>query len=88
MVMHFDSAKQRHGNVIVACYISMGYCIVFCCILIYLKAAASAAELQKSIFQEIDFFIVRLSGGFGMVRNTPTGCGNNLPTLLRSDTFC
>ena len=34
---------------------------------------------QKSIF-----CIIRLLAGFGMVRNTPTGCGNNLPILLRS----
>ena len=30
--------------------------------------------LKKSIF-----CIIRLLGGFGMVQNTPTGCGNNLP---------
>ena len=33
------------------------------------------------------FGIIRLLGGFGMVRNTPTGCGNNLPILLRSILF-
>ena len=33
------------------------------------------------------FCIIRLLGGFGMVLNTPTGCGNNLPILLRSNIF-
>ena len=32
-------------------------------------------------------FIIRLLGGFGMVRNTPTGCGNNFPILLRREIF-
>ena len=31
------------------------------------------------------FCIIRLLGRFGMVRNTPTGCGKNLPILLRSN---
>ena len=26
-------------------------------------------------------------GWFGMVQNTPTGCGNNLPTLLENQHF-
>ena len=42
-----------------------------------------AVFLKKSIF-----LIIRLLGGFGMVQNTPTGCGNNLPVLLRSNIFC
>ena len=37
--------------------------------------------------EKLIFCIIRLLGGFGMVRNTPTGCGNNLPILLRSDIF-
>ena len=41
-----------------------------------------AVFLKKSIF-----LIIRLLGAFGMVRNTPTGCGNNLPILLRSNIF-
>ena len=31
--------------------------------------------------------IIRLWGMFGMVQNSPTGCGNNLPVLLRSICF-
>ena len=38
--------------------------------------------LKKSFF-----VIIRLLGGFGMVENTPTGCGDNLPILLRSHIF-
>ena len=41
-----------------------------------------AVFLKKSIF-----LIIRLLGGFGMVQNTPTGCGNDLPILLRNLTF-
>ena len=60
-----------------------------------LQAAASAAELQNSIYitrygrfsERSIFCIIRLLGGFGMVRNTPTECGNHLPMLLRRYIF-
>ena len=42
-----------------------------------------AIFLKKAIL-----LIIRLLRGFGMVQNTPTGCGNNLPVLLRSNIFC
>ena len=35
--------------------------------------------------EKMIFCIIRLWGGFGMVQNTATGCGNNLPILLRSN---
>ena len=44
--------------------------------------------LGMPVFLKNRFCIIWLLGGFGMVQNTPTGCGNNLPVLLRSNICC